>query len=169
MCADIEVMDKPGTTIEEISAELRRLKRKRPDFPALTVVDYLQLVQTSVAMDERLRLQFVAERLKALAKELGTCMIVPSQVTYSEDGQEQKAFGARFIDFTADRIVTIKKPGKTSHDRQVSPEGKLLLTSRDGPGGETDVEWDGVRFYDAHGATRVRRHRPEPNGPSQDW
>ena len=169
MCADIEVMDKPGATIEEISAELRRLKRRRPDFPALTVVDHLQLVQSSVAMEERLRLQLVAERLKALAQELGTCMVVPSQVTYSEDGQEQKAFGARFIDFTADRIITIKRPGKTSHDRQTSVEAKLLLTSRDGPGGHKDVEWSGVRFFDAHGTTRVKTYEPPEGDTDQRW
>lgn len=169
MTADIEVMDKPGATIEEISAELRRLKRRRPEFPALTVVDYLQLVQSSVAMDERLRLQFVAEKLKALAKELGTCMVVPSQVTYSEDGQEQRSFGARFIDFTADRIVTIKKPGKTSHDRQTAPEGKLLLTSRDGPGGEADVAWTGVRFRDAKGTTWARPYKVPDGDPEQTW
>jgi len=162
MCGGIEVMDKPGATIEEIAAELRRRKR-RGDYPALTVVDYVQLVQSAVVMDERLRLQYIAERLKGLAKELHTCMVVPSQVTYSEDGNEQRTFGARFLDFCADRTVAIKKPGKTAHDRQTATEAKLLLTNRDGPGGETNVEWTGVRFREFGGPSQVQHYR-EPEG-----
>jgi len=166
MCSGIEVMDKPGATIEEIAAELRRRKR-RGDYPALTVVDHVQLVQSAVVMDERLRLQYIAERLKTLAKELHTCMVAPSQVTYSEDGQEQKTFGARFLDFCADRTVAIKKPGKTAYDRQMATEARLLLTSRDGPGGETNVEWTGVRFREAGGPTQVQHYR-DPD-PERGW
>jgi replicative DNA helicase len=147
--SQIYAFDKPGATIEEIVAELRGLKRREHVLPKLVVVDYIQAVQTAGGMEERFRLEYVAKRLKALAKELPTAMLVPSQITRREDG-DVNPYGARAIRHAADRTILIQRPGKTAAERQQSREAKFIVVlDRDGEGGiEVEVDVEAGKFVE---------------------
>jgi replicative DNA helicase len=78
--APLFIDDTPGITVLELRAKARRLKSKHK--LALIIVDYLQLMDSSVRMENRQQeISQISRSLKGIAKELDVPVIALSQLS----------------------------------------------------------------------------------------
>jgi replicative DNA helicase len=81
--------DTGGISIAQIAARARRMKRERNI--GLIVIDYLQLVEASRRVENRVQeISDVTKGLKALAKELSVPVMALSQLSRGVDNREDK-------------------------------------------------------------------------------
>jgi len=77
------VYDKPRQTISEIKAKVRKERLMNPDSKILITVDYLTLIHAdgfAYGMEVKM-FTYIAEELKAIAKEFNVVMVVLSQLS----------------------------------------------------------------------------------------
>jgi len=87
--APIYIDDTPGISILELRAKARRLKNEKNI--GLVIVDYLQLVNPSSAMESREReISTISRSLKGLAKELNLPVIALSQLNRAVESRTDK-------------------------------------------------------------------------------
>lgn len=87
--APFYVDDTPASTVMEMRAKARRLKGQRG--LALVVIDYLQLIQPSRRLENRVQeISEISRSLKALARELDVPVIVLSQLTRAVEQRQDK-------------------------------------------------------------------------------
>jgi len=85
----IFIDDTPALSVLEMRAKARRLKKEKG--LGLIVVDYLQLMRSSLHTDSREReISDISRSLKALAKELGVPVIALSQLNRSVESRTDK-------------------------------------------------------------------------------
>jgi len=85
----IYIDDTPALSVLEMRAKARRLKKEKG--LGLIVVDYLQLMRSSLHTDSREReISDISRSLKALAKELGVPVIALSQLNRSVESRTDK-------------------------------------------------------------------------------
>jgi replicative DNA helicase len=81
--------DSSAISVLELKAKARRLKREHNI--GLLIVDYLQLVHPGVRADTREQeIAYISRQLKALAKDLEIPVVVLSQLSRPQKGQEEK-------------------------------------------------------------------------------
>ncbi len=81
--------DTSSITVLDLKAKARRLKREHGI--GLLIVDYLQLIQAGIRTDNREQeIAYISRQLKALAKDLDIPIIVLSQLSRPQKGQEEK-------------------------------------------------------------------------------
>lgn len=120
---DIYIDDRPALTLLDIRARARQVRQQRGDL-ALVVVDYLQLA--SAVGDYRTRhhaIESISRGMKSLAKELGTTVLLLSQLTREAEATEPelhhlKESGA--IEEDADAVLLLHPMGQ-------APEGGALV------------------------------------------
>ena len=142
--APLWIDDSASSTVMEIGAKARRLKRDRG--LSLLIVDYLQLVIPSSSGRQSNRQEDVAgisRGLKALAKELKIPIVVLSQLTRAPERDDRKPqlsdlreSGA--IEQDADVVMFINRPNfyKTDFPEEDRAKAELIIAKqRNGPTG----------------------------------
>ena len=154
--ADIFIDDTPALTPLELRARTRRLKRQHG--LGLVVVDYLQLMQSPGAKDNRaLEISEISRSLKALAKELSVPVIALSQLNRSLEQRPNKRpvmsdlreSGA--IEQDADVILFIYRDEVYNEDSPDKGKAEIIIAKqRNGPIGHLHLAFLGAytRFED---------------------
>ena len=113
--------DSSGISVLDLKAKARRLKREFGI--GLLIIDYLQLIQAGIRVDNREQeIAYISRQLKALAKDLDIPVVVLSQLSRPQKGQEEKRpvlsdlreSGA--IEQDADVVIFIHKETEGSTD-----------------------------------------------------
>src|SRR5579864_8633011 len=142
--APIWIDDSASSTVLEMGAKARRLKRDRG--LSLMIVDYIQLVVPSTNRRNANRqeeVSSISRALKALAKELKVPVVVLSQLTRAPEREERKPqlsdlreSGA--IEQDADVVLFINRPNfyKTDLPEEDRAKAELIIAKqRNGPTG----------------------------------
>jgi replicative DNA helicase len=88
----LEIWDKPGVTMPEIYAQVRKFKRKYQDRQCLIIIDYLQLIDGEKKYNSN-RMQEISEisrKLKVMARELHVCVVALSQLSRGVEHRQNK-------------------------------------------------------------------------------
>ncbi len=136
--------DQPALSLLDIRGKARQVQQQASGL-ALVVVDYLQLAASTGAFDKRHhQIESISRGMKALAKELGTTVLLLSQLTRESEKDEPelahlKESGA--IEEDADTVILLHALGP-------SHEGGLLVLAkvaknRQGPRGRLALSFDG--------------------------
>ncbi|HEX4076987.1 MAG TPA: replicative DNA helicase [Candidatus Acidoferrales bacterium] len=142
--APIWIDDSASSTVLEMGAKARRLKRDRG--LSLMIVDYLQLVVPSGSGRQTNRQEEVSgmsRALKGLAKELKVPIIVLSQLTRAPEREDRKPQLADLresgaIEQDADVVLFINRPNfyKTDLPEEDRAKAELIIAKqRNGPTG----------------------------------
>ena len=78
---NLQVMDCTDNNFNKIVQDIKKLYEKYPF--KLIVIDYLTLMQARGHANKNLEVEYMANRLKLLAKELGTCLVLLAQLNRS--------------------------------------------------------------------------------------
>ena len=142
--APIWIDDSASSTVLEMGAKARRLKRDRG--LSLVIVDYLQLVMPTGGGRQTNRQEEVSgmsRALKGLAKELKVPIVVLSQLTRAPEREERKPQLADLresgaIEQDADVVLFINRPNfyKTDLPEEDRAKAELIIAKqRNGPTG----------------------------------
>jgi replicative DNA helicase len=142
--APIWIDDSASSTVLEMGAKARRLKRDRG--LSLMIVDYLQLVVPTGTGRQSNRQEEVASMsraLKGLAKELKVPVLVLSQLTRAPEREERKPQLADLresgaIEQDADVVLFINRPNFYKSDMPEEDRAKaeiIIAKQRNGPTG----------------------------------
>jgi replicative DNA helicase len=161
--APLWVDDSASSTVMEMGAKARRLKRDRG--LSLIIVDYLQLVvptSTGRQSNRQEEVSGMSRALKALAKELKVPIIVLSQLTRAPEREERKPqlsdlreSGA--IEQDADVVMFINRPNFYKTDLPAEDRAKaelIIAKQRNGPTGT-------LNFVFLAGHTRFEEAAPD--------
>lgn len=167
--APLAIDDSASSTVLEMGAKARRMKRDRG--LALMIVDYLQLIMPSTVGRNTNRQEQVAgisRSLKALAKELKIPVLVLSQLTRAPEREERKPQLADLresgaLEQDADVVLFIHRPNFYKSDLPEEEKAKtelLIAKQRNGPIGMLNFIFIGrhTRFEEA-----VPDHWSTPN------
>ncbi|HYA89302.1 MAG TPA: replicative DNA helicase [archaeon] len=142
--APLWIDDSASSTVLEMGAKARRLKRDRG--LALMIVDYLQLVvptHTGRGTNRQEEVSSISRALKGLAKELKIPVVVLSQLTRAPEREERKPQLADLresgaIEQDADVVMFINRPNfyKTDLPEEDRAKAELIIAKqRNGPTG----------------------------------
>jgi len=142
--APLWIDDSASSTVLEMGAKARRLKRDRG--LSMMIVDYLQLVvptNTSRGTNRQEEVSSISRSLKGLAKELKIPVLVLSQLTRAPEREERKPqlsdlreSGA--IEQDADVVLFINRPNfyKTDLPEEDRAKAEIIIAKqRNGPTG----------------------------------
>ncbi|MBZ5693864.1 MAG: replicative DNA helicase [Acidobacteriia bacterium] len=142
--APIWIDDSASSTVLEMGAKARRLKRDRG--LSLMIVDYLQLVvptHSGRGTNRQEEVSSISRALKGLAKELQVPIVVLSQLTRAPEREERKPQLADLresgaIEQDADVVLFINRPNfyKTDIPEEDRAKAELIIAKqRNGPTG----------------------------------
>jgi replicative DNA helicase len=142
--APIWIDDSASSTVLEMGAKARRLKRDRG--LSLMIVDYLQLVVPTGSgrnTNRQEEVSSISRTLKGLAKELKIPILVLSQLTRAPEREERKPQLADLresgaIEQDADVVVFINRPNfyKTDMPEEDRAKAEIIIAKqRNGPTG----------------------------------
>ena len=142
--APLWIDDSASSTVLEMGAKARRLKRDRG--LSLMIVDYLQLVvpsHTGRGTNRQEEVSSISRSLKGLAKELKVPILVLSQLTRAPEREERKPQLADLresgaIEQDADVVMFINRPNfyKTDLPEEDRAKAELIVAKqRNGPTG----------------------------------
>ncbi len=142
--APLWIDDSASSTVLEMGAKARRLKRDRG--LSLMIVDYLQLVvptHTGRGTNRQEEVSSISRALKGLAKELKVPVVVLSQLTRAPEREERKPQLADLresgaIEQDADVVMFINRPNfyKTDLPEEDRAKAELIIAKqRNGPTG----------------------------------
>ena len=146
------INDKAGISINEITAECRKLKKEHGDL-GIIVVDYLQLIPLEGEKFNSNRAALIGDlsrRFKLLARELDVPIIVLSQLNRSVDSRPNKKpimsdlreSGA--IEQDADLILFIYRSYPYTHKLEEINKAEIIVSkNRNGEIGDFPVFFDG--------------------------
>ncbi|HWY26407.1 MAG TPA: replicative DNA helicase [Candidatus Angelobacter sp.] len=170
--APLWIDDSASSTVLEMGAKARRLKRDRG--LSLMIVDYLQLVvpsNTRRGTNRQEEVSSMSRALKGLAKELKVPIVVLSQLTRAPEREERKPQLADLresgaIEQDADVVLFINRPNfyKTDIPEEERNKAELIIAKqRNGPVGTLNFV-----FFGRH--TRFEEAAPDTwnSGPSDE-
>ncbi|HKN62434.1 MAG TPA: replicative DNA helicase, partial [Candidatus Acidoferrales bacterium] len=142
--APLWIDDSASSTVLEMGAKARRLKRDRG--LSLMIVDYLQLVvptHTGRGTNRQEEVSSISRSLKGLAKELKLPIVVLSQLTRAPEREDRKPQLADLresgaIEQDADVVMFINRPNfyKTDLPEEDRAKAELIIAKqRNGPTG----------------------------------
>jgi len=142
--APLWIDDSASSTVLEMGAKARRLKRDRG--LSLMIVDYLQLVvptNTGRGTNRQEEVSSISRALKGLAKELKIPVVVLSQLTRAPEREDRKPQLADLresgaIEQDADVVMFINRPNfyKTDLPEEDRAKAELIIAKqRNGPTG----------------------------------
>lgn len=163
----LEIYDKPGPTIPEVSAVIRQFARRNAK--GVVAVDYLQLLRLGNKYTKRLEeVSEISRSLKALARETKLPLLVLCQLNR---GAEDETSGYKLlahlresgsIEQDADVVLTIrrltdKEKKSMSRDDADSLIDLTVAKHRNGPTGAVVLRFDGVKqdFYEPGSAAEL--------------
>jgi replicative DNA helicase len=144
--AKLFIDDTSSMSVLDLKAKARRLKREHGI--GLLMIDYLQLIQAGIRTDNREQeIAYISRQLKALAKDLDIPVVVLSQLSRPQKGQEEKRpvlsdlreSGA--IEQDADVVVFIHRESE-GQSEEGHPNYKyelVIAKQRNGPTDNVDV------------------------------
>jgi replicative DNA helicase len=138
--------DTSSISVLDLKAKARRLKREFGI--GLLIIDYLQLIQAGIRVDNREQeIAYISRQLKALAKDLDIPIVVLSQLSRPQKGQEEKRpvlsdlreSGA--IEQDADVVIFIHREteGSTDEGKPMFKYELVIAKQRNGPVDNVDV------------------------------
>jgi replicative DNA helicase len=168
--APIWIDDSASSTVLEMGAKARRLKRDRG--LSLVIVDYLQLVVPTLnrrSSNRQEEVSSISRALKALAKELQVPVLVLSQLTRAPEREERKPQLADLresgaIEQDADMVLFINRPNfyKTDiPDEERAKAEVIIAKQRNGPTGSLNFV-----FLSRH--TRFEQAAPDEWNTTED-
>jgi replicative DNA helicase len=168
--APIWIDDSASSTVLEMGAKARRLKRDRG--LSLVIVDYIQLVVPTLnrrSSNRQEEVSSISRALKALAKELKVPVLVLSQLTRAPEREERKPQLADLresgaIEQDADMVLFINRPNfyKTDIADEERAKAELIIAKqRNGPTGSLNFV-----FLSRH--TRFEQAAPDEWSPVGD-
>jgi replicative DNA helicase len=139
----VSIDDQPALSLLDIRSKARQAQRRGG--LALIVVDYLQLCSSAGGTEKRHhQIEQISRGIKALAKELGVCVLLLSQLNRASEGDEPelhhlKESGA--IEEDADAVILLHPMGSEA-------DGGLLVLAkvaknRGGRRGRIALSFDG--------------------------
>jgi replicative DNA helicase len=142
--APIWIDDSAASTVLEMGAKARRLKRDRG--LSMVIVDYIQLVvptTTRRSSNRQEEVSSISRSLKGLAKELKVPVVVLSQLTRAPEREERKPQLADLresgaIEQDADVVLFINRPNFYHADMPEEDRAKaelIIAKQRNGPTG----------------------------------
>lgn len=138
------VDDQPALTLLDMRAKARQVQRRAGGL-CLLVVDYLQLCSSAGPADRRHhQIEQISRGIKTLAKELGVCVLLLSQLNRAGEGGEpelQHLKESGSIEEDADVVLLLHPMGN-------EPDGSLLVLAkvaknRGGRRGRLALSFDG--------------------------
>ena len=152
------VDDQPALTLLDIRAKARDLQRRYG--LSLLIVDYLQLCSSGSTQDKRHhQIEQISRGIKALAKELGVCVLLLSQLKRDAGGEPEldhlKESGS--IEEDAD-VVILLHPMGTEEDGDLLVLAKVAK-NRGGRRGRIALAFDGKTQRWAPSRSSVARRR----------
>ncbi|MBQ8687721.1 MAG: replicative DNA helicase [Ruminococcus sp.] len=146
--------DTAGVTVQQIKAKLRRMKNI-----GLVVIDYLQLMTSTLKTDNRvLVISEITRQLKIMAKELDIPVILLSQLSRGPESRNDKRpmlsdlRESGSIEQDADIVMFLYRDAYYNKD-SASPNVSecIIAKNRHGETGTVNLVWDGqfTRFSDA--------------------
>ncbi len=146
--------DTAGITVQQIKAKLRRMKNI-----GLVVIDYLQLMTSTLKTDNRvLVISEITRQLKIMAKELDIPVILLSQLSRGPESRNDKRpmlsdlRESGSIEQDADIVMFLYRDAYYNKD-SASPNVSecIIAKNRHGETGTVNLVWDGqfTRFSDA--------------------
>lgn len=156
------LFDKPGATVSQIRAAVRRLLASAKRTPSLVVVDYLQLMRSERGARVENRTLEVAQfsaGLKMIAREMDVPVLALSQLSrQSETRQDKRPMLADLresgsLEQDADIVLLLHRPGV--YDRSTNdPRAEVIVAKqRNGPTGIAHLRFnaDTMAFADGVG------------------
>ena len=146
--------DTAGITVQQIKAKLRRMKNL-----GLVVIDYLQLMTSTLKTDNRvLIISEITRQLKIMAKELDIPVVLLSQLSRGPEGRNDKRpmlsdlRESGSIEQDADIVMFLYRDAYYNKDSATPNISECIIAkNRHGETGTENLVWDGqfTRFSDA--------------------
>lgn len=146
--------DTAGITVQQIKAKLRRMKNL-----GLVVIDYLQLMTSTLKTDNRvLIISEITRQLKIMAKELDIPVILLSQLSRGPESRNDKRpmlsdlRESGSIEQDADIVMFLYRDAYYNKDSTTPNVSECIIAkNRHGETGTVNLVWDGqfTRFSDA--------------------
>jgi replicative DNA helicase len=146
--------DTAGITVQQIKAKLRRMKNV-----GLVVIDYLQLMTSTLKTDNRvLVISEITRQLKIMAKELDIPVILLSQLSRGPESRNDKRpmlsdlRESGSIEQDADIVMFLYRDAYYNKDSETPNISECIIAkNRHGETGTVKLVWDGqfTRFSDA--------------------
>lgn len=146
--------DTAGVTVQQIKAKLRRMKNI-----GLVVIDYLQLMTSTLRTDNRvLVISEITRQLKIMAKELDIPVILLSQLSRGPESRNDKRpmlsdlRESGSIEQDADIVLFLYRDAYYNKESETPNISECIIAkNRHGETGTVKLIWDGqfTRFSDA--------------------
>ena len=149
--------DTPGITVQQMKAKLRRVKNL-----GLVVIDYLQLMNSTLKTDNRVVIiSEITRQLKIMAKELDVPIILLSQLSRGPESRTDKRpmlsdlRESGSIEQDADIVMFLYRDAYYNPTTCTSPNVSecIVAKNRHGEVGTVEMVWDGqfTRFANKEG------------------
>ncbi|WP_044976136.1 replicative DNA helicase [Ruminococcus sp. HUN007] len=149
--------DTPGITVQQMKAKLRRIKNL-----GLVVIDYLQLMNSTLKTDNRVVIiSEITRQLKIMAKELDVPIILLSQLSRGPESRTDKRpmlsdlRESGSIEQDADIVMFLYRDAYYNPTTCTSPNVSecIVAKNRHGEVGTVEMVWDGqfTRFANKEG------------------
>lgn len=138
--------DTAGITVPQMKAKLRRLKN-----PGLVIIDYLQLMNSSRRIDNRVNeISEITRQLKLMAKELNVPVITLSQLSRSVESRTDKRpilsdlRESGSIEQDADIVMFLYRDGYYNKENPDQTLAECIVAkNRHGETGTVNLRWNG--------------------------
>jgi replicative DNA helicase len=140
--APLWVSNLAGRTVSEVSATLRKMAAEG-NAPDIVMIDYVQLMRPSKHYrDRREAMTEISNELQAMTRDLGTCLLLLSQLRRpdrKDAASRPKAedlMETGYLEADADTIMLIHRPDFYKKDGDRSKTQLILDKQREGPTGQ---------------------------------
>ncbi len=143
---NIYLDDTAGITVPQMKAKLRRLKN-----PGLVIIDYLQLMNSSRRIDNRVNeISEITRQLKLMAKEMNVPVITLSQLSRSVESRTDKRpilsdlRESGSIEQDADIVMFLYRDGYYNKENPDQTLAECIVAkNRHGETGTVNLRWNG--------------------------
>ncbi|MDY6967895.1 MAG: DnaB-like helicase C-terminal domain-containing protein, partial [Spirochaetota bacterium] len=150
----IFIDDSPAISMFELRSKARRMAQKEK--LGIIIVDYLQLITSSIKMDRHLQIAEISRSLKQLSRELSVPVIALSQLSRAVEtrvDQRPQLSDLResgSIEQDADVVIFIYREEKVKKDSERKGRVDLIIAKqRNGPVGDVELKfWDQYTKFD---------------------
>lgn len=150
----IFIDDSPAISMFELRSKARRMAQKEK--LGIIIVDYLQLITSSIKMDRHLQIAEISRSLKQLSRELSVPVIALSQLSRAVEtrvDQRPQLSDLResgSIEQDADVVIFIYREEKVKKDSERKGRVDLIIAKqRNGPVGDVELKfWDKYTKFD---------------------
>lgn len=163
----------PNLAIADDVADIEHIEqmvyRERPD---MVVVDYIQIVTSQRRFtDNRQRIDYISQRLKAAAKKTGCCVISLSQIT--RGGKDRPTMSdlkeSGGLEQDSDYIILLYREFVNSKEAQISPKDTTVTLDKNkfGNSGELRMDFIGSRQRFVEADDVITRPAPQESGAEE--